>query len=112
LESYDHYIKYDFGRWAAINKSNNEFLGWCGLKFTPNFNEYEIGFRFFKKYWNKAYATKSTDACIKLGFSKYNLIEIIVRVMIENIGSKLKVLRKSHYKKEDKDIEVFKKLSY
>ena len=44
-----HYEKYDFGRWAVIDKENDAFLGWCGLKFTPELAEYDIGFRFFKK---------------------------------------------------------------
>ena len=27
LANYDHYEKYDFGRWAVIEKSSDEFLG-------------------------------------------------------------------------------------
>ena len=93
LENYDHYEKYNFGRWAVIDKSTNVFLGWCGLKYTPEFDEYDIGFRFFKKYWNKGYATESAKVCLNLGFNKYNITEIVGRVMTENIGS-IKVLEK------------------
>ena len=93
LENYDHYKKYDFGRWAVINKKNNYFLGWCGLKYTQNLNEYDIGFRFLKKEWNKGYATESAKACIEMGFDKYKINEIIGRAMKKNIGS-IKVLEK------------------
>jgi len=93
LAKYDHYKKYDFGRWAVINKKNDEFLGWCGLKHTPNLDEYDIGFRFFKKHWNKGYATESAKACINLGFSKYKMTEIVGRAMKENLGS-IRVLEK------------------
>jgi len=93
LENYDHYKKYDFGRWAVIHKSTNTFLGWCGLKYTPELHEYDIGFRFFKKHWNKGYATESAKACINLGFEKYDITEIVGRAMSENIGS-IKVLEK------------------
>ncbi len=93
LENYDHYKKYNFGRWAVINKSTNEFLGWCGLKYTPKLDEYDIGFRFFKKHWNKGYATESAKACLNLGFNKYKITEIVGRAMTENIGS-IKVLEK------------------
>ena len=93
LTNYDHYKKYDFGRWAVINKENNKFLGWCGLKYTQELEEYDIGFRFFKNVWNKGYATESAVACVKLGFEKYKMAEIVGRVMKENTGS-IRVLEK------------------
>jgi len=93
LANYNHYKKYDFGRWAVINKTNNNFLGWCGLKYTQDLDEFDIGFRFFKKEWNKGYATESAKACLKLGFDKYKMNEIIGRAMKENISS-IKVLEK------------------
>jgi len=36
LNRYDHYQKYGFGRWAVIRKLDNAFLGWCGLKYSPD----------------------------------------------------------------------------
>ncbi|MGY8846628.1 MAG: GNAT family N-acetyltransferase [Bacteroidia bacterium] len=93
LENYDHYEKYGFGRWAVINKENDEFLGWCGLKFTEKLNEYDIGFRFFKKYWNKGYATESAKSCINYGINKLKMTEILGRAMKDNIAS-IKVLEK------------------
>ena len=94
LENYDHYQKYGFGRWVVIHKTDQRFLGWCGLKYTENLGEYDIGFRFFKKEWNKGYATESAKACIVLGFDKYHLNEIVGRAMKENISS-VKVLEKA-----------------
>lgn len=93
LTKYDHYEKYDFGRWAVIDKENDAFLGWCGLKFTPELAEYDIGFRFFKKYWNRGYATEAAKACIDLGFNHYNLTTIVGRARKENISS-IRVLEK------------------
>ena len=93
LKNYDHYKKYNFGRWAVIDKKTKDFIGWCGLKYTPELDEHDIGFRFFKKYWNKGYATESAKACLNLGFNKYYLAEIVGRAMTENIGS-IKVLEK------------------
>lgn len=93
LEKYNHYEKYGFGRWAVINKENGKFLGWCGLKFTEKRNEYDIGFRFFKKYWNKGYATESAKSCIDYGINKLQLTEILGRTMKENQAS-IRVLEK------------------
>ena len=91
LQNYSHYQKYNFGRWAVISKSSSEFLGWCGLKFTPETNEVDIGFRFLKKYWDQGFATESAKACLKIGFEEFKLDKIIGRVMAENIAS-IKVL--------------------
>jgi len=93
LENYDQYKKYGIGRWAVINKENEEFLGWCGLKFTEKLDEYDIGFRFFRKHWNKGYATESAKACIDFGLNKFKMPEIIGRAMKDNKAS-IKVLEK------------------
>lgn len=93
LSKYDHYKKYGFGRWGVIDKTNHEFLGWCGLKYNEDINEYDIGFRFFKKNWNKGYATESALACLDLGFNKFSMPQIIGRAAKENYAS-IKVLQK------------------
>ena len=87
LENYKDYKTNGFGRWAEINKSNNEFLGWCGLKYNPELNETDIGFRFFENHWNKGFATESAKACLKHGFEKLNLKSIVGRAMAENVAS-------------------------
>lgn len=93
LTKYDHYRKYGFGRWAVIRKTDDAFLGWCGLKYSPDVDEYDVGFRFFKKYWNKGYATEAAKACLELGFEKYALPIIVGRAMTANKGS-IRVLEK------------------
>lgn len=93
LTNYRHYDQYDFGRWAVVAKDSDEFLGWCGLKYTPELDEYDIGFRFFKKHWNKGYATEAAQACLDLGFNHYKLTTIVGRARKDNIGS-IRVLEK------------------
>ena len=93
LQNYNHYQKYGYGRWAVIRKSDTVFLGWCGLKYTVDKEEIDIGFRFFKKYWNKGYATESSKACIQYGFEKLKINKIVGRAMKNNIAS-TKVLEK------------------
>jgi RimJ/RimL family protein N-acetyltransferase len=93
LENYNPYQEYGYGRWAVIAKSNEEFLGWCGLKYSPEIDEVDIGFRFFKKHWNKGYATESAKACLDYGFEKLSLKTIVGRAMEANVAS-IKVLEK------------------
>ncbi len=93
IQKYDHYDNYGFGRWAVILKENNAFLGWCGLKFTPEKNEHDIGFRFFKKHWNQGFASEAASACLDLGFDEFELTKNIGRAMKENQTS-IRVLEK------------------
>lgn len=87
LVGYNHYDKYGFGRWAVIRKSDNAFLGWCGLKFTPELKEYDIGFRLHKKYWGMGYATEAARSCIEWGFKNIETYEIVGRAMSANKAS-------------------------
>ena len=93
LLKYDQYKKYRVGRWAVVRKSDNVFLGWCGLKYHPQTNEYDLGFRFFRKYWNQRYATESAKACLKYGFNELHLDSILGHAMKANLAS-VKVLEK------------------
>ncbi|MEO1257813.1 MAG: GNAT family N-acetyltransferase [Bacteroidota bacterium] len=95
LEKYpaNNYLKYNCGRWAVILKSTNEWLGWCGIKYMPAYKEYDIGYRFYRKYWGHGYATESALACLQYGFAELKLNEIVGHAMKENIAS-IKVLEK------------------
>ncbi len=93
LTNYDQYEKYGVGRLAVIEKETSKFLGWCGLKFNEDKNEYDIGFRFYKKYWNKGFATETAKKCVDFGLNELKIEKIVGRAMKENIGS-IKVLEK------------------
>ncbi len=93
LENYNDYKENGYGRWVVIEKEYNEFLGWCGLKYTKHNKTTDIGFRFFEQQWNKGYATESALACIEYGFECLKLKAIIGRAMKSNIAS-IRVLDK------------------
>lgn len=105
LTNYDQYEKYGVGRLAVIDKTTLKFIGWCGLKYSLEKNEYDIGFRFFKNFWNKGFATETAKKCLEYGFDKLKIDRIVGRAMKENIGS-IKVLEKIGMKfKENFDFE-------
>ncbi|MGV3609838.1 MAG: GNAT family N-acetyltransferase [Fluviicola sp.] len=93
LEKYESYKKYGFGRWAVILKETGEYLGWCGLKYIPELDEFDIGYRLMKKFWGKGYATEAAEACLKLGFGQFGMKTIVGRAMPEN-GASVRVLEK------------------
>lgn len=93
IKNYNHYQKYGFGRWAVIQKSDSQFLGWCGLKFSAEIEEVDIGFRFHKRFWNEGFATEAAKASIEYGFLKFKFKSIVGRAMSENLSS-IRVLEK------------------
>ncbi len=82
-----------YGRWLVAEKDTQNPLGWCGLKFHPEENETDLGYRFMEKYWGKGYATESSKACMDYGFSILKLDRIIGNVANDNIAS-ITVLKK------------------
>jgi [ribosomal protein S5]-alanine N-acetyltransferase len=87
------YALYGHGRWALLLKENGEFIGWCGLKYRPELDEIDLGYRFKKKFWGKGYATEAAKASIDYGFGKLNLKTITGRALPGNDAS-VKVLEK------------------
>lgn len=91
------YLDYGIGRWAAILKETNEFIGWAGLKYIKELNgrtnTYDLGYRFLKRHWGKGYGTESAQAFIDFGFNEMKLDRISAYIDVENIASQ-KVLEK------------------
>lgn len=94
----------NLGRWAVHLKSNNAFIGWCGLKYIAELDEIDLGYRFFEEHWGKGYATECARACLTYGFNTLHLKEIVARVAIENINS-IKVLEKACFTFEKAAVE-------
>lgn len=69
------YSENGIGRWALIRKSDEQFLGWAGLKFIKEatngyINFYDLGYRLIPKYWGIGYATEAAKAALKFGFDE------------------------------------------
>ena len=85
--------KNKLGRWAIHIKANNEFIGWCGLKFLEESGEIDLGYRFHPFAWGKGYATEAATHVLEYGFKILHLKEVVGRAHIENTAS-IKVLQK------------------
>jgi ribosomal-protein-alanine N-acetyltransferase len=89
---YPQFQLYKMGRFAVLLKDGT-WLGWCGLKYFPETNEVDLGYRFMKKYWGQGYATEACEACLEYGFEVLKIKKIIARAMPQNLPS-IKVLQK------------------
>lgn len=102
---FEDYKNYGYGRLAAIYKPDNKLIGFAGLKYLPEFDKTDLGFRFLPEYWGRGLATEASRAILAYGFEKLGLKKIIGIAMPENIGS-WKVLEKvgmQFYKTDDYD---------
>lgn len=86
-------------RWATIEKSSGDFIGWSGLRlnsditFNNKTNFYDIGFRFIPKYWGKGYATESSVAALDYFYNTLKKDLLFGIAETDNIASN-KVLQK------------------
>jgi RimJ/RimL family protein N-acetyltransferase len=92
------YVDNGIGRWAIIEKTSGEFVGWTGLKLVKeqtnnHTNYYDLGYRLLRKYWGKGIATESAVASLDFGFNVLGVTEIYAMVDYQNFGSN-NVLRK------------------
>ncbi len=86
------YEKYRMGRFSVYLKDGT-YIGWCGLRFFPESNEVDLGYRLMKKFWGQGYASEASEVCLQYGFETLKLKRIMAKAMPENIGS-LKVIQK------------------
>ena len=85
--------KNNLGRWAMHTKEGMDFIGWCGLKYRPELDEIDLGYRLMQKAWGKGFATEAAQHTLDHGFNVLKLKLITGRAHIENTAS-IKVLEK------------------
>ena len=85
--------KNNLGRWAVHLKNDNEFIGWCGLKWLKENDEIDLGYRFKPSVWGKGYATEAAQHTLNYGLQNLHFKKIVAHAHIDNIASQ-KVLEK------------------
>jgi [ribosomal protein S5]-alanine N-acetyltransferase len=81
------YSLYNLGRWAIQIKENGAFAGWCGLKYRPELEEIDLGYRLMRQYWGHGYATEAAAHTLRYGQDVLNLETITGRAHVDNIAS-------------------------
>ena len=85
----DYYEKYDdYGYWAVVEKSSDDFIGWFHLKpIGERPLEAELGYRLKRDAWGKGYATEGSKALIEKGFADLGLDRVVATALPENVAS-------------------------
>lgn len=115
------YEERGIGRWAAIEKSSGEFIGWSGIRLNTEYNMngytkfYDVGYRLIKRFWGKGYATESGKLAVDYAFNSLKLPELYGITELRNQASH-KVLLKIglhyvedfYFEKEKLDLRWYK----
>ncbi len=89
----NQYKERGIGRFAAIEKSSGDFIGWSGIRLNTEYNMngftkyYDVGYRLIKQYWGKGYATESGKAAVDYAFNVLKLPELYATTEIGNQAS-------------------------
>lgn len=75
------------GLLAVLDRRDGDFLGRCGLKYWPQFDETELGWVLRRNAWGHGYATESARACIKWGFSEFDVPYLTAMINRDNVRS-------------------------
>ena len=87
------YEKYGYGRFAVELKETGEVIGFCGIKYLPEIDLPEVGYRYLKEYWGKGIGTEAAQVCVEFAREDLNIKKLIALIIPENIAS-IKVAEK------------------
>ena len=87
------YEKFGYGRFALVEKESDLVIGFCGLKYLPDYDKTDLGYRMLPEYWGRGYATESSQAALDYGKNVLKLKEVVGLADVNNIASQ-KVLLK------------------
>jgi RimJ/RimL family protein N-acetyltransferase len=98
------YRDHGVGRWAVELRDGGEFLGWCGLKYLPETDEYDLGYRFFEHAWGRGYATEAARGTVEWARAHLPGRRVVGKAMLGNLGS-IRVLEKIglRFEKRERD---------
>lgn len=93
IANYPDFDNVGFGRWGCVRKQTGRVIGFCGLKYLPELDEVDLGYRFLPQYWGQGFATEACLASLAFGFHTLKLERIIGLVLPANLAS-IRVLEK------------------
>lgn len=82
----EDYLQRGFGRWAVEHKADKKVIGFCGPKFIPEFNEVELGYRYFPEYWGMGIGSEAAQAALEM-FPQFGIDKAIALILEGNLGS-------------------------
>lgn len=73
--------------WAAVRKTDGQFIGICGVEVVPDTDEGELDYRIGPLYWGQGFATEAARAIVRYGFDNTAWERIVAAVVPANVAS-------------------------
>jgi [ribosomal protein S5]-alanine N-acetyltransferase len=91
-----------YGLWAAILKAEllkteQRYIGCCGLRAAPDGKSAHLGYYFARPYWRQGFASEASRALIDVAFARLRLPRLLADVEEGNVASE-HILRKFGFK--------------
>ncbi len=86
-----------YGLWAAILKSEQRYIGCCGLRAAEEGKAGHLGYYFARPYWQQGFASEASRAFIEVAFARLRLPRLLADVEEGNVASE-HILRKFGFK--------------
>ena len=81
------YQKYGYGRFAVELKETGKVIGFCGIKYLPEIDLPEVGYRYLKEHWGKGIGTEAAQVCVEFARDDLKIQKLIALIVPENTGS-------------------------
>ena len=94
------YKKYGYARYALICKTTDKVIGFCGIKYLPEEQRPDIGYRMLPEYWGKGLGFEAVKATMDYATNVLKLDNVMAEAVIENVASN-KILLKAGFKHVD-----------
>ena len=85
--------RYGFSKWAVLMKTTGELVGDSGLLPMNDMPEFELGYRFAKRFWSLGLATECGRAWLRAAFLHLNLERVFAHSDERHVAS-IRVMRK------------------
>jgi [ribosomal protein S5]-alanine N-acetyltransferase len=89
----DAFTSRGWGTLAIVRRSNNEYIGYCGVRPLINTPDVELAFALCRSAWGMGYATEAAKASIDVAFRNLPIEYVLATVYPANQAS-LRVLTK------------------
>jgi RimJ/RimL family protein N-acetyltransferase len=81
------YKKYGYGRFAVELKETGAIIGFCGIKYLPEIDLPEVGYRFLKEYWGRGIGTEAARVCVEFARDDLKVEKLVALIIPENAAS-------------------------
>ena len=81
------YKNYGYGRFAVELKETGEMIGFCGIKYLPEIDLHEVGYRYMKEHWGRGIGTEAAEVCVGFARDDLKISKLIALIMPGNNAS-------------------------